>query len=85
MTNGPLTAPASGNGVYAYGGSSLFPTNTYQSTNYWVDVVFNPNGSAANQAPTAVNDTGPAVTKNTPSPSRRRRCSPTTPTRTAIP
>ncbi len=66
VTNGPLTAPAAGNGVYAYGGSSLFPTNTYQSTNYWVDVVFNPNGNAANQAPTAVNDTGPAVTKNTP-------------------
>ena len=34
LTNGPLTAPASstsgGNGVYAYGSSSLFPTNTYQ-------------------------------------------------------
>ena len=31
LTNGPLTAPASstsgGNGVYAYGSSSLFPTN----------------------------------------------------------
>ncbi len=57
VTNGPLTAPASGNGVYAYGGSSLFPTSTYQNTNYWVDVVFNPNGNATNQAPTAVNDT----------------------------
>src|SRR5208282_3544554 len=43
LTNGPLTAPASsaigGNGVYAYG-SSNFPTNTYNSTNYWVDVLF---------------------------------------------
>ncbi len=65
VTNGPLTAPSSGNGVYAYGSSSLFPTNTYQNTNYWVDVVFNPNSNAANQAPTAVNDTGPAVTRNT--------------------
>ncbi|WP_244936671.1 DUF4082 domain-containing protein [Methylobacterium currus] len=65
VTSGPLTAPASGNGVYAYGGSSLFPTNTFQNTNYWVDVVFNPNSSATNQAPTAVNDTGPAVTRNT--------------------
>jgi hypothetical protein len=65
VTNGPLTAPSSGNGVYAYGSSSLFPTNTYQNTNYWVDVVFNPNSSATNQGPTAVNDTGPAVTKNT--------------------
>ncbi|WP_432443342.1 DUF4082 domain-containing protein [Methylobacterium aquaticum] len=65
VTNGPLTAPSTGNGVYAYGSSSLFPTNTYQNTNYWVDVVFNPNSNATNQAPTAVNDTGPAVTKNT--------------------
>ncbi|PIK69083.1 hypothetical protein CS379_31655, partial [Methylobacterium frigidaeris] len=65
VTNGPLTAPSSGNGVYAYGSSSLFPTNTYQNTNYWVDVVFNPGSAAANQAPTAVNDTGPAVTQNT--------------------
>ncbi|MGX7703709.1 DUF4082 domain-containing protein [Methylobacterium sp. Gmos1] len=65
VTNGPLTAPSTGNGVFAYGGSSLFPTSTYQNTNYWVDVVFNPSGTTTNQAPTAVNDTGPAVTKNT--------------------
>jgi hypothetical protein len=42
--NGPLTAPAStdsgGNGVYSTGASNTFPTSTYQSTNYWVDVVF---------------------------------------------
>ncbi len=46
LTNGPLTALASsasgGNGVYAYGGSSLFPTNSYNSTSYGVDVVFKP-------------------------------------------
>ena len=28
------------NGVYAYSASSTFPINTYQSSNYWVDVVF---------------------------------------------
>jgi hypothetical protein len=43
--NGTLTAPSSsssgGNGVYAYGSSSLFPNNSYNATNYWVDVVFN--------------------------------------------
>ncbi|GAA0359946.1 DUF4082 domain-containing protein [Actinoallomurus spadix] len=42
--NGPLSAPASansgGNGVYAYGAANAFPSNTYQATNYWVDVVF---------------------------------------------
>jgi hypothetical protein len=40
LTSGPLTAPARNNGVYAYGNSSSFPTASYNSTNYWVDVVF---------------------------------------------
>jgi hypothetical protein len=43
-TNAPLTAPSSsssgGNGVYAYSSSNLFPNNTYNANNYWVDVVF---------------------------------------------
>src|SRR5262245_12365834 len=42
--NGPLTAPASagvgGNGVFAYGAASSFPGNSFNATNYWVDVVF---------------------------------------------
>ena len=29
-----------GNGVYAYGTTSAFPNQTYDSANYWVDVVF---------------------------------------------
>jgi methionine-rich copper-binding protein CopC len=45
VTNGPLTAPQSsavtpGNGVYAYGGSPALPNNSFNATNYWVDVVF---------------------------------------------
>ena len=44
VSNGPLTAPSSassgGNGVYAYGSDSLFPTNTYNSSSYGVDVLF---------------------------------------------
>jgi methionine-rich copper-binding protein CopC len=45
VTNGPLTAPQSsavslGNGVYNYGSSVTFPNNTYNASNYWVDVVF---------------------------------------------
>jgi hypothetical protein len=43
VTNGPLTALASG-GVYAYSASTTFPTNTYGSSNYWVDVVYKPSG-----------------------------------------
>jgi PKD repeat protein len=43
-TNGPLRALADGesggNGVYRYGSGGGFPTSTYRSANYWVDVVF---------------------------------------------
>jgi hypothetical protein len=42
--NGPLIALANGaeggNGVYKYGATNSFPTDTYQASNYWVDVVF---------------------------------------------
>ncbi|ARQ62375.1 cadherin-like/VCBS repeat-containing protein (plasmid) [Rhizobium sp. Kim5] len=61
VTSGPLTAPASGNGVYRYGNNSLFPTSTFQSTNYWVDVMFTT--SASNTPPTAVDDAGDATEK----------------------
>ncbi|MCB2177415.1 MAG: DUF4082 domain-containing protein, partial [Actinomycetales bacterium] len=37
-TVGPLTAPAAGNGRYVYGGG--FPTSSWRSTNYFVDVVY---------------------------------------------
>jgi Domain of unknown function (DUF4082)/Bacterial Ig-like domain/Bacterial Ig domain len=41
--NPPLQAPSNGasggNGVYLYGGSPAFPTQTYGASNYWVDVV----------------------------------------------
>ena len=30
------------NGVYAYGGSSVFPNASYNAGNYWVDVLFTP-------------------------------------------
>jgi hypothetical protein len=44
-TRGPLTAlseSAGGNGVFAYGATSIFPSNGASGTNYWVDVVFEP-------------------------------------------
>jgi hypothetical protein len=31
-----------GNGVFAYGSQTQFPTNTFQAGNYWVDVTFAP-------------------------------------------
>lgn len=60
-TNLNLTALQNGtdgaNGVYAYGSSSSFPSSTYQSTNYWVDVI------TANSTDT----TAPTVSSTTPS------------------
>jgi len=41
VTNGPLTALASG-GVYAYGSANVFPSSSYNASNYWVDVVYSP-------------------------------------------
>src|SRR5260370_31627906 len=45
VDNAPLHAlsdsSSGGNGVYAYGSSSIFPNNSYSASNYWVDVVFN--------------------------------------------
>jgi hypothetical protein len=39
VDNPPLHVPAGG-GVYGYGPGSVFPSNTFNGTNYWVDVVF---------------------------------------------
>jgi hypothetical protein len=63
--SGPLTAPASGNGLYAYGNGNLFPGSTYGATNYWVDVVFSTASGGANQSPIAVNDGGFTTAKDT--------------------
>jgi hypothetical protein len=40
--SGPLRVPPTPNGVFAYGGG--FPTGTWASSNYWVDLLFNPGG-----------------------------------------
>ena len=54
VVNGPLTAPAVGNGRYRYGGG--FPTSTWQQSNYFVDVVL-----------TLAPPSPPTVTATTPS------------------
>jgi hypothetical protein len=46
VDNGPLqanaTTPTAGNGLYAYSATSTFPTSSYNGTNYWIDVMFQP-------------------------------------------
>jgi hypothetical protein len=52
VSNPPLQALVNGgiggaNGVYNYGSTSAFPASSYQSSNYWVDVVFNTTAQGA--------------------------------------
>jgi hypothetical protein len=68
--NPPLHALANGangaNGVYMYNSSS-FPTSTYDSSNYWVDVVFNPEPSTNQRESTGGNDTSqPTISSISP-------------------
>ncbi|HVT28291.1 MAG TPA: DUF4082 domain-containing protein, partial [Lacipirellulaceae bacterium] len=58
MTSGPLHV-ATGGGVFQYGNSSAFPTQSYQNSNYWVDVVLN-NTPPADTTPPTVVSTNPA-------------------------
>ena len=51
-----------GNGVYAYSASSTFPSSTFQSTNYWVDVVFTTAAATYSIAGTITGGSGATVT-----------------------
>src|SRR5262245_42510608 len=61
----PLHALASGvsggNGIYAYGAASSFPTNTFRAQSYWVDVMFTP-ASGATLTSIGVTPANPTVT-----------------------
>jgi hypothetical protein len=63
----PLHAPAGANGVYRYGTASGFPTNAYQSTNYWVDVSVQTSTTTTTGAPTtSTTTTKPTATTVAP-------------------
>jgi len=71
--SGVLTVPGGTNGVYRYGAAG-FPTASYSSTNYWVDVVFKydstaPSPSATAPAPSATPSPTVTVTATSPAPS----------------
>ena len=55
-SNAPLHAPVAA-GVYFYGSSGGFPTNSYLNGNYWVDVLYSSN---------ALDTSAPTVTSTTP-------------------
>src|SRR5690606_16153163 len=64
-TSGLLTAPAGANGVFSYGLANAMPTDSFGSTNYWVDVIMTSTETSANRAPVATNDTGFTTSQNT--------------------
>src|SRR5262249_29943251 len=47
--SGPLQVPATG-GAYAYGPGGSSPRNSYQASNYWVDLVLAPSSSGTTPA-----------------------------------
>lgn len=55
VTSGPITflsdGEAGGNGVFAYGAPGTFPNQSFNGTNYWVDVVFAPTPPSDTTAP----------------------------------
>jgi uncharacterized protein DUF4082/Big-like domain-containing protein len=61
VDNPPLHALADGvdgaNGVFAYAGNSIFPRSTFQSSNYWVEVVFD---TAIATPPPSITSVSPA-------------------------
>jgi hypothetical protein len=64
LDNGILHAPANTggntNGVYAFAGAGTFPTLTLNSSNYWVDVVFDTTaGGGSDNTPPTVTSTLP--------------------------
>ncbi|SES50103.1 Fibronectin type III domain-containing protein, partial [Pedococcus cremeus] len=75
VDNGPLHAlkdgVSGGNGVYRYTSTSAFPSSTYQSEAYFVDVVFSTTSATAPAAPTNVTasagDASASVTWTAPS------------------
>jgi hypothetical protein len=72
VDNLPLHALMNGvdgaNGVYMYGASSSFPTNGFQSSNYFVDVVFGPTAQPTDTptpTPTSTPTPAPTLTSTT--------------------
>jgi hypothetical protein len=64
VVNGPVQALADGvdgpNGVYNYNDEPIFPTQSYQASNYWADVVFNTYVGPDTTSPTVIS-VSPAV------------------------
>ena len=68
-SNGPLQALAnsqSSNGVYRYSATPGFPDQTWQASNYWVDLAFTTNAPPDTTPPTITDVTPAAATTGVP-------------------
>ncbi len=80
-----LKVPSTNAGVYAYGSSSAFPTRTWNSSQYWVDVTFAASGSATTSPSASTSSTTPSASATptvTPTPTPSGAPTTTTPTPT---
>jgi len=69
LTTDELVAPGRRNGVFRYGSESGFPTESYLSSNYWVDPEFAPGATAPEPTPpTSTPTTTPTTAAPTASP-----------------
>ncbi len=64
-----LTIPTSNVGVYAYGATSIFPANSWRSSNYWVDLAFTPGTTSTGSTAPATSSTTPTSTSSATAPS----------------
>ena len=64
--SGSLHVPADG-GVYAYGAAGSFPTQVWNASNYWVDVVLSPSGSPSMATTATANQSVSVLTAVAPS------------------
>ena len=66
----PQDAPGAGNGVFHYGAALVLPTDSFQASNYWVDVTFARAGGPANAPPVFAAPTAFTLPENTTSAGR---------------
>ena len=75
-SNGPLHALGNSqdsNGVYRYAAAPSFPDQTWQASNYWVDIVFTTDAPQDTTAPTVTDVTPAAASHRRPHQHHRHR------------
>ena len=63
-TSDVLSLAGGQSGVYSYGTTTSFPTKTWHSSEYWVDVLFRPSATTTTPTATATPTVTPTPTAN---------------------